>query len=60
MVAWTDVLQADPRLGRLLAAIGLCRIPEEARLPDQPEYSLLFGPLASAALAGAASGGSAE
>jgi membrane glycosyltransferase len=41
------VISADPRLGGMLASSGLCRIPEEARLPDKPEYSVLFDPLAS-------------
>lgn len=35
---------ADPRVGRALAAVGLCRIPEEARLPAEPEYATLFAP----------------
>lgn len=48
------VISADPRLGRLLAASGLCRIPEEARLPDKPEFGVLFGS-AAVALAAAAS-----
>jgi membrane glycosyltransferase len=39
------VVSADARLGRLLAASGLCRIPEEARLPEHPENTLLFRPL---------------
>lgn len=38
------VVSASPRLGRLLADSGLCRIPEEARLPEEPEYSVLFSP----------------
>jgi len=36
------VLSADPRLGRLLAALGLCRIPEEAHGPERPGFSTLF------------------
>lgn len=38
------VISADPRLGRLLAASGLCRIPEEAHLPEKPEFTVLFNP----------------
>ncbi|RZL01084.1 MAG: glucans biosynthesis glucosyltransferase MdoH [Rubrivivax sp.] len=52
------VLSADPRLGRVLAASGLCRIPEEARLPDKPEFTVLFTPLEPAALARSSSGAS--
>ena len=48
------VVSADPRLGRLLAVSGLCRIPEEARLPDKPEFSVLFRPFEPGTLAAAA------
>ena len=54
------VVSADPRLGRWLADSNLCRIPEEARLPDKPEYTVLFTPFASAGLAAAAPAGAAE
>ena len=54
------VVSADPRLGRALAASGLCRIPEEARLPEQPEYTPLFSPFDSVALTAATSSGIAE
>lgn len=50
------VVSADPRLGRWLAESGLCRIPEEARLPDKPEYTELFTPFAQAGLASATAG----
>jgi membrane glycosyltransferase len=54
------VISADPRLGRLLTASGLCRIPEEARLPDQPEYTAFFSPFDSVTLTTATSSGNAE
>lgn len=53
------VVSADPRLGRWLADTGLCRIPEEARLPDKPEYSVLFTPFAQDGLAAATAAGRA-
>jgi membrane glycosyltransferase len=40
------VLTAQPRLGRWLAAAGLCRIPEEARLQRQPESGAAGAPWA--------------
>ena len=54
------VVSANPRLGRWLADSHLCRIPEEARLPDKPEYTALFTPFADAGLSAAASAGSAK
>jgi len=54
------VVSADPRLGRWLAGSGLCRIPEEARLPDKPEYSVLFTPFDQGALATATLDGGPE
>lgn len=38
------MITALPALGRLLVATGLCRIPEEARWPDEPAYAELFAP----------------
>ncbi len=45
------VFSADPRLGRFLAGKGLCRIPEEARVPDDHAEYALFSPEAAGALA---------
>jgi len=54
------MLTASPRLGRALAAVGLCRIPEEAGLPAEPEYAELFAPPASPPALAASSAGAAK
>jgi membrane glycosyltransferase len=54
------LLSADPRLGKLLAASGLCRIPEEARLPQQPEFTPLFSPFSPLPLVASAPGQATE
>ena len=46
---------AHPRVGRALGAAGLCRIPEETRLPARSEHARLFTPFASASVATSAS-----
>jgi membrane glycosyltransferase len=42
------MVTAHRRVGRALAAAGICRIPEEARLRTGLEPASLFTPLASA------------
>jgi membrane glycosyltransferase len=48
------MLTAHPRLGRALGTAGLCRVPEEARLPEESERAGLFTPFALAPTAAAA------
>jgi membrane glycosyltransferase len=40
------MLSAHPRVGRALGAAGLCRVPEETRLPHGAERAHLFTPFA--------------
>jgi membrane glycosyltransferase len=55
------MVSASPRLGAWLAESGLCRIPEETRLPDQPENTVLFNPFDRVvAFAAAPSSGATE
>ncbi|HEX2825781.1 MAG TPA: glucans biosynthesis glucosyltransferase MdoH [Burkholderiales bacterium] len=48
------MLSAHPRLGRALGAAGLCRVPEETRLPHGAERAGLFTPFAVRRAAAAA------
>ncbi|MBS0347582.1 MAG: glucans biosynthesis glucosyltransferase MdoH [Proteobacteria bacterium] len=54
------MLSAHPRVGRLLAAAGLCRVPEEARPHAEPGFAALFTPFAPAPRLAVASTGKAE
>ena len=49
------VATANPRVGRVLAAAGICRIPEEAWPPAAPKSAALFNSCAPASSGAAAS-----
>lgn len=54
------MLSASPRLGRLLADLGLCRTPEETHAHPEPAYAALFAPFGARQAFAAATPGSPE